>query len=103
MRQVGEATHVNAIGASVPGLTEWVPESFQIVDILICDDVEECRRQSMEVPADLLKSARNLSTSLEDPSCKNINLSGKRSVYKSVGLAVLDVAASAFLVEQLQP
>lgn len=103
MRQVGEAAHVNAIGASVPGLTEWVPESFQIVDILICDDVEECRRQSMEVPADLLKSARNLSTTLEDPSCKNINLSGKRSVYKSVGLAVLDVAASAFLVEQLQP
>lgn len=87
----------------ITGLTEWVPESFQIVDILICDDVEECRRQSMEVPADLLKSARNLSTTLEDPSCKNINLSGKRSVYKSVGLAVLDVAASAFLVEQLQP
>lgn len=101
MRHVEEAAHVNAIGASIPGLAEWAPESFRTVDVLICDTVAECQRQSMEIPTDLLNSAHNASTILENRPWKGADRSYKRSVYKSVGSAVLDVAAGAFLIEQV--
>ena len=92
INHVDDAAHVNAIGASIPGLSEWI----------ICDTVEECRRQSIEIPDDLLDAAHNVSAVLDEPCWKIANLNGRRSVYKSVGSAVLDVAAGAFLVDYLQ-
>ena len=102
INHVDDAAHVNAIGASIPGLSEWIPESFRNVDVIICDTVEECRRQSIEIPDDLLDAAHNVSAVLDEPCWKIANLNGRRSVYKSVGSAVLDVAAGAFLVDYLQ-
>ncbi|WP_180342331.1 ornithine cyclodeaminase family protein [Actinomyces wuliandei] len=99
IRHVGESAHVNAIGASTPGLAEWTPRSFGSVDVLACDTVEECRRQSTEIPAAFLDSAVNASTVLEYPPWKSTSQGSKRSLYKSVGSAVLDIVASTFLVE----
>lgn len=100
-RHLLRRAHINAVGASIPGLAEWAPESFRAMDILICDNIEECRRQSEEIPNDLLDNARTAASILGRLSTAQ-DLSDERTVYKSVGSAVLDVAASAFLLERMR-
>ena len=88
---------VNAVGASVPGLREWHRNLFEAAALVLCDDVDECGRQSDEVPESVLRGAVNVGDILggaSEPAAPD-----GITVYKSVGTAVLDVAAARFLLD----
>lgn len=77
---------------------EWRRDVFDAARLLLCDDVEECRRQSSEVPDECYSSAVGIEQILGGEGRERERHSGV-TVFKSVGAAVLDVAAAKYLVD----
>ncbi|WP_418277563.1 hypothetical protein ACNHYB_06315 [Isoptericola jiangsuensis] len=96
-RLLGPDVHVNAVGASIAGLCEWRRDVFDVAQLLLCDDTGECARQSAEVPADCLSRASDVGWLLRRGSL--VPMESGVSVYKSVGVAALDVAAAKYLTD----
>ncbi|HEY2251542.1 MAG TPA: ornithine cyclodeaminase family protein, partial [Planctomycetaceae bacterium] len=99
-----EGTHLNVIGSNFLNKAEVDLTTVQRADTIVCDSVEQCRLEAGDFVAALEAGAVEWSNMHELASVVAGRDTGRKTadsitLFKSVGLAVEDVALAAKLVE----
>jgi ornithine cyclodeaminase/alanine dehydrogenase-like protein (mu-crystallin family) len=104
-RVLDEGTHLNVIGANFLNRAEIDVTTIRRADVIVCDSIEQCKLEAGDFTAALEQGATDweLMHNLSDvvtgqtagrPAPESITL------FKSVGLAIEDVAVAAKLLER---
>jgi len=103
-RVLDEGTHLNVIGSNFLNKAEIDITTVQRADTIVCDSIEQCRLEAGDFVAALEAGAVEWSNMHELASVVAGRDTGRKTaesitLFKSVGLAVEDVALAAKLVE----
>jgi len=103
-RVLDEGTHLNVIGSNFLNKAEIDVTTVQRADTIVCDSIEQCRLEAGDFVAALEAGAVEWSNMHELASVVAGQDTGRKTaesitLFKSVGLAVEDVALAAKLVE----
>ncbi len=104
-RVIEEGTHLNVIGSNWWNKAEIDDTMVRRADIIVCDSVEQCQREAGDFAAALEAGAFEWSKARELSQVVTGNETGRATaddvtLFKSVGLAVEDVAMAAELLER---
>lgn len=104
-RNIVAGTHVNAIGGSSLSTTEIDDATVERADRIACDNIEQCRSEAGELAGPIERGVTDWSRVAELGDLVSEKAPGRRSVdeitlFKSVGLAILDVAMGAELLRR---
>jgi len=100
-----EGTHLNVVGSNFPGKAEIDPTTVQRADRIVCDSIEACRLEA----GDFVESLEDGLTDWQLMYELSDVVAGKKTgravpedvtLFKSVGLAIEDVALAAITVER---
>lgn len=90
-RSVRPGTHINAVGAFTPEMTELAPDLLERAYVVV-DDIEAAASEA----GDLIQAGRQPNTTLRDLLAgTHPHIGEDVTVFKSVGVAAQDVAAAA--------
>lgn len=100
---LAEGTHVNAIGGNFLQKTEVDIETLRRADLIVCDSIEQCRIEAGEFVAALQERVVSWDTMVDLQDVVSGKTPGRQSArsltfFKSVGLAMEDVAMAADLL-----
>ncbi len=103
-RVLDEGTHINAIGSNFLEKTELDVTTIQRADIIVCDSIAQCRLEAGDFVAALENGATDWQLMHELSDVVTDRTPGRASteqitLFKSVGLAIEDVALGAKLLE----
>ena len=102
---LAEGTHVNAIGGNFLQKTEVDSETIRRSGTIVCDSIEQCRIEAGEFVAALNEGFVSWDSMSELSDVAARKISGRKSddeitFFKSVGLAMEDVAMAGELLKQ---
>lgn len=103
-RLLDEGTHINAIGSNFLEKAELDLTSVQRADIIVCDSIAQCRLEAGDFVAALESGVTDWQLMRELSDVVTDRTPGRASedqitLFKSVGLAIEDVALGAKLLE----
>lgn len=103
-RVLDEGTHINAIGSNFLEKTELDVTTIQRADIIVCDSIAQCRLEAGDFTAALENGATDWQLMHELSDVVSGRTPGRASpeqitLFKSVGLAIEDLALAAKLIE----
>lgn len=103
-RVLDEGTHLNVVGSNFLNKAEVDITTVQRADTIVCDSIEQCRLEAGDFIAALEAGAVEWSTMHELANVVAGRDTGRKTpesitLFKSVGLAIEDVALAARLVE----
>jgi ornithine cyclodeaminase/alanine dehydrogenase-like protein (mu-crystallin family) len=103
-RLVGEGTHLNVVGSNWPHKAEIDPRTVRTADAIVCDDVEACRLEAGDLLAAVEEGAAEWSGMVSLADVVAGRATGRAvpedvTLFKSVGLAIEDLALAAKLLE----
>lgn len=103
-RVLDEGTHLNVVGSNFLNKAEVDVTTVQRADTIVCDSVEQCRLEAGDFVAALEAGAVDWSNMRELADVVAGRETGRKTaesitLFKSVGLAIEDVALAARLVE----
>lgn len=102
---LAEGTHVAAVGSNWWNRAEIDVDTVRRADTVVCDSVEACRREAGDFRGALEKGIFDWSRAIELADVVTGRAVGRRkadsiTLFKSVGLAVEDVALGVWLLER---
>ncbi len=103
-RVLDEGTHINAVGSNFLEKTELDVTTVQRADIIVCDSIAQCRLEAGDFVAALENGATDWRLMHELSEVVSGRTPGRGTpdqitLFKSVGLAIEDLALSAKLLE----
>ena len=103
-RVLDEGTHLNVVGSNFLNKTEVDATTVQRADTIVCDSIEQCRLEAGDFVAALEAGAVEWSNMHELAEVVAGRDTGRKTpesitLFKSVGLAIEDVALAVRLVE----
>ncbi len=106
-RVLDEGTHINAIGSNFLEKAELDVTTIQRADIIVCDSIAQCRLEAGDFVAALENGATDWQLMHELSDVVTDRTPGRASteqitLFKSVGLAIEDLALGAKLFELAQ-
>jgi alanine dehydrogenase len=106
-RVLDEGTHLNVIGSNYLNKTEIDVSTLHRADTIVCDSIEQCRLEAGDFVDALEAGAVEWSNMRELAAVVSDQETGRRTVesitlFKSVGLALEDVALGAKVLELAQ-
>lgn len=106
-RVLDEGTHINAVGSNFLEKTELDLTTIQRADVIVCDSIAQCRLEAGDFAASLDSGITDWQLMRELSEVVTGRSPGRASVdqitlFKSVGLALEDVALAGKLLELAQ-
>ncbi len=103
-RVLDEGTHINAIGSNFLERTELDETTVRRADIIVCDSIAQCRLEAGDFVAALENGATDWRLMHELSDVVSGRTPGRAApeqitLFKSVGLAIEDLALAAKLIE----
>ena len=104
-RVLAAGTHLNAIGSNVLTKAEIDDATLRRADAIVCDSIEQCRLEAGDFVAALEEGIIEWSHMCELADVVTGRETGRAStedvtIFKSVGLAIEDVAVASVLLER---
>lgn len=97
---VKETAHINAMGSNNPKRREIPADLIERAGLLVADSLEQCRVEAGDLVLALNEAGWSRVVELKDIVGRGeIHGVGRRTIFKSVGLGLEDVAAAAFVYE----
>jgi ornithine cyclodeaminase/alanine dehydrogenase-like protein (mu-crystallin family) len=106
-RMLSEGTHLNVIGSNMPGKTEIDVETVRVADHIVCDSVEACRLEAGDFTQAIEDGVTDWRLMHELADVVAGRQTGRATpqditLFKSVGLAVEDVALAAEILRRAE-
>lgn len=100
-KDLGEFYHVNLVGANIPGRVEAAPDVLSESQLVVVEHMEQAMKESTEIIELMNSSNHPRCIELKELMSDSTLSSPDRTVFKSMGVGLEDLAAAASLLQRM--